>query len=194
MKYIINETGKKTKLLNMSIIHAEKTQNWGNHLDRLYADYDFPILNNKDLSNWYINKTSNNKVLISILDFEDNLIGYISLRKINLIFKTAEIGIVLDPNKINMGYGSDAIYVLKKWFFRKIKFKTLYLSVAMYNLRAYHTYKKLGFVEIKTFWDKFENLEINPLEDEIYTNIRKYFKRKFDDIYVKCIKMKVKFY
>lgn len=191
LKYSINEKGKLVQLHNMTPVEVQQMQKWSKHTDRLYADYDFPQMEKSELFDWYRIKTQKGRVLISICSFDGELIGYLSLRNIRRFFKVSELGIVLNPAQIEKGYGTDAIKTFLKWYFNKLKFKKLLLSVAMYNARAYKVYQKIGFVEKYKFFDTFENEEIDPTIDDSYTNIRQYFKKKKDTLYVRCIKMQI---
>lgn len=189
--YDIDEVGEKIKLHNTTLQEAKQMTTWGVHSDRLYANYDFPKFDNKEIIDWLRRKNTKSKFIMSICDMNDKVIGYISLRKISKIFRTSELGILLDPNKLGNGYGTDAINTLAKWYFEKLKFKRLFLSVAMYNNRAYRVYKKVGFVPKYTLYEEFNNFEIDVFDDERYKYIKKYFKTSFHKIYVKCIKMEL---
>ena len=166
LKYYIDEMGEHIKLHNMRSYETKLTQGWGKHKDRLYADYDFPSLSMVELVEWLELKTSKGRAIISISTINDRIIGYISLRNTNRFFKRGELGIVLNPDEINKGYGTEALKIFINWYFKKLKFKKLFLSVAMYNDRAYRVYRKLGFKSKYTFWERFDNEEINPFLDE----------------------------
>lgn len=191
LKYYIDEMGEHIKLHNMRSYETKLTQGWGKHKDRLYADYDFPSLSMVELVEWLELKTSKGRAIISISTMNDRIIGYISLRNTNKFFKRGELGIVLNPDEINKGYGTEALKTFINWYFKKLKYKKLFLSVAMYNDRAYRVYRKLGFKSKYTFWERFDNEEINPFLDEEYEDIKRYFKKVKDITYVKCMKMEL---
>ena len=191
LKYYIDEMGEHIKLHNMRSYETKLTQGWGKHKDRLYADYDFPSLSMVELVEWLELKTSKGRAIISISTINDRIIGYISLRNTNRFFKRGEFGIVLNPDEINKGYGTEALKTFINWYFKKLKYKKLFLSVAMYNDRAYRVYRKLGFKSKYTFWERFDNEEINPFLDEEYEDIKRYFKKVKDITYVKCMKMEL---
>ena len=191
LKYYIDEMGEHIKLHNMRSYETKLTQGWGKHKDRLYADYDFPSLSMVELVEWLELKTSKGRAIISISTINDRIIGYISLRNTNRFFKRGELGIVLNPDEINKGYGTEALKTFINWYFKKLKYKKLFLSVAMYNDRAYRVYRKLGFKSKYTFWERFDNEEINPFLDEEYEDIKRYFKKVKDITYVKCMKMEL---
>ena len=191
LKYYIDEMGEHIKLHNMRSYETKLTQGWGKHKDRLYADYDFPSLSMVELVEWLELKTSKGRAIISISTMNDRIIGYISLRNTNRFFKRGELGIVINPDEINKGYGTEALKTFINWYFKKLKYKKLFLSVAMYNDRAYRVYRKLGFKSKYTFWERFDNEEINPFLDEEYEDIKRYFKKVKDITYVKCMKMEL---
>lgn len=193
MNIAIDETGEKTRLQNMRVSQVKSMTFWGSHKDRLFADYDFPKYTNDEIIDWYKTKTKGKRILIAITDLENlELVGYMTLRKISGFFKTAELGIVLNPDKIEKGYGSDAMKTLTRWFFTDLKYEKLNLTVAMYNDRAYRVYKKVGFKSIGRVYESFDNDEVDPFEDKKYENISKYFKRQGGVTYVNCIKMQMR--
>ena len=98
----------------MTIAEAKQMRKFAPHEDKLYADFNFPDYSDEEMISWYKIKTENGRVLIGIKDMQDNVIGYMTLRKINNFFKTSEMGIIINPEKINMGYGTDAINSLKR--------------------------------------------------------------------------------
>ena len=191
MKFEIDEIGTKTKIHNMTIVEAGKMREFSTHEDMLYADFNFPAYNDDEMISWYKIKTEKGKVLIAITDLYDNIVGYMTLRKINNLFKTSEMGIIIDPGKINMGYGSDAISSLKKWYFEKLKFRKLFLTVAIYNERALAVYKKIGFLPKYFLYERFFNDEVDVFLDKNYEAVKKYFKKSFNKVYIKCIKMEL---
>ena len=191
MKFEIDEIGNIAKIHNMNIKEACQMRDFAPHEDKLYADFNFPDYSDEEMISWFKIKTEKGRVLIAIKDMQDNVIGYMTLRKINYIFKTSEMGIIINPAKINMGYGTDAINCLKRWYFEKLKFKKLYLTVAFYNERALAVYKKIGFIPKHFLYERFINDEVDVFLDKNYEPIKKYFKKTFSKIYIKCIKMEL---
>ena len=191
MKFEIDEIGNITKIHNMNIKEAGQMRKFSHHEDKPYADFNFPDYSDEEMISWFNIKTEKGRVLIAIKDMQDNVIGYMTLRKINYIFKTSEMGIIINPAKINMGYGTDAINCLKRWYFEKLEFKKLYLTVAFYNERALAVYKKIGFIPKHFLYERFINDEVDVFLDKNYEPIKKYFKKTFSKIYIKCIKMEL---
>lgn len=191
MKFEIDEIGNIAKIHNMNIKEACQMRDFAPHKDKLYADFNFPDYSDEEMVSWFKIKTEKGKLLIGISDMEDNVVGYMTLRKINPVLKTSEMGIIINPEKINMGYGTDAISSLKRWYFEKLKFKKLYLTVAFYNERALAVYKKIGFIPKHFLYERFINDEVDVFSDKNYEPIKKYFKKTFSKIYIKCIKMEL---
>ena len=67
------------------------------------------------------------------------------------------LGIVLDPNQINKGYGTEILKVFLDYYFNEMKMLKMELEVSSFNKRAYNVYKKLGFIEEGYYLDEFCN-------------------------------------
>ena len=102
-------------------------RNWGTHKNTLLFDYNLPPLTDNELEEWYKYKTGSiRKKYYSVFNEEDKLIGYIGIKNIRRIFKEATLGIVLDPNYVNMNYGTEIIKTYLDYFFNEMKMKTMY--------------------------------------------------------------------
>ncbi|PLX33437.1 MAG: hypothetical protein C0604_03545 [Clostridiales bacterium] len=140
---------------------VEAMARWGFHDDPLFLHYNFPRLTYGERSLWHYMKTSGlRKKCFAIAAQNEEVIGYISMKKINLIRRTSELGIVLDPAKLGEGYGSLALSGFLEMYFVKMKMEKLYLKAAKFNERAYRTYLKAGFVVEKEIVEAFEEQEI----------------------------------
>lgn len=182
---------KRVKLRRIKVEDIEAMDKWGIHEDPLFYDYNFPIMTSREKKSWYKIKTAWFKECFVILDEFETIIGYISLRKINPIMKTAEMGIVLDPKKIAKKYGREAIMCLLSYFFATMKYDKLFLSVAAFNVRGFKCYKAIGFEKISEYYGIFTNEYIDPLKNEEYRNIHKYFKRVGNRLQVLYYRMEI---
>jgi len=79
------------------------------------------------------------------------LIGILSLRRIRRIVRTARLGLVIKPEHVNRGYGTEIVKGFMKYYFTEMGFRRLFLDVAEFNKRALHCYKKCGFVSCGAF-------------------------------------------
>ena len=177
-------------------------QYWGKHETPLLDDYNFYETTEEGFIDWFNWKTKNplNKYMTI---FKDGVpIGYIGYKGFNNIFKTATLGVVLDPNYVNKGYGQEAIITTMDYYFNTLNYKKINLKVARYNKRAIALYEKLGFEKVSTsilfyengsFDDRIEDYRNNK---ECFLNImgKTFFyadkmvinREKFDGV-IKCI-------
>ena len=183
--------GKYVKLSPMQLEDVEKMISWERHEDILFADYNFPPWSAKERKKWFLSKTSGTKQCFSIFDREGVLIGYISLRKVNLLLKTGEIGILLRPSAIGKKYGRDALRTFLKWATESEKFRKLKLTVARYNDRAIACYQSVGFVLKRKFFDYCYNDQIVPFEIEGWEKIAPYFKYSGSHLFVQYYEMQI---
>lgn len=158
---------------------------WGVHENELFIDYNLSLLSKYELSIWYMMKKRNyRKRYFTIRDFDDKLLGYIGLKNISSTEKTAELGIVLDPNQINQQIGTDAIDLLLSYFFKEMKMDKIYLDVNEFNHRAIRCYEKVGFEIELASSIVFENQNID-FDDPKYHHYRQYFEIENGRIYSK---------
>lgn len=183
------EIGQKVFVNSMSVDEIIHLVEWDKHTDPIFKDYNFPILSNVEQIEWFKSKSAGKKRLFSIYNFQKQHIGYMSLRNVSVLFRNAELGIVLDPKYISQGYGKDSIRVLAKWYFEKLKYCKLYLTVALYNKRAMNCYKKIGFKYRNFTEEEYLNPGFDPFSDENVKTYSKYFIKKHGKIFSKCIKM-----
>ncbi len=183
--------GKKVRVRSMREEDVEKMIHWPLHEDLLFYDYNFPYMDKEERQDWFETKTKGLKRCFSVFDRQGQMVGYISLRNVNWLFKRAEMGIVFNPDRLSKGYGSEAISILLRWYFKELKYKKMILTVAAYNERAMRSYEKVGFQKYSQHFGEFMNPKVNPLEDEEYKHIRKYFRKKRKMIEVLYYKMKI---
>lgn len=183
--------GQKVRLESMKLKDIEAMMCWGRHEEDLFEDYNFPVMDEEERFRWFHFKTRGHKRCFSVFNQEGDLVGYISLRNVNRILKKSEMGIVFDPAQLNKGYGTDAMKTLLKWYFQKLGYRKLILNVAAYNKRALRAYEKVGFRKIASHYDPFLNEAVNPLQEERYFDIRRYFRMRWHRIEVLHYKMEI---
>ncbi len=98
---------------------------------------------------WLKNKINTGKAIqFIIFTIEENKpIGSIYLRDIDVDKNQAELGIFIgEENNRGKGIGGQAIELIKKYAFDKLKLEKIYLRVLKDNTRAIACYKKNGFI------------------------------------------------
>ncbi len=135
---------------------------WGFHDTPLLEDYNFPKMNDKEIKMWYRIKTKSifNKYY-GIRNEEEKLIGYMGIKDIKHFRRISTLGIVLDPNYINKGYGTEILEVFLNEYFTNMRMRKMLLEVASFNKRAHRVYEKIGFIEEGYYLDEFCNPYIN---------------------------------
>ncbi|MTI65030.1 MAG: GNAT family N-acetyltransferase [Firmicutes bacterium] len=167
---------KSIKIRELQINDVYGMLNWGKHDSPLFEDYNFPKLNDNEIELWYKMKTKKkNKKCFAIITDNNNIIGYLTIRKIKRFRKKATLGIVFDPNFMNKGYGTEALNVFLDYFFNILNMNQMILEVAKFNKRALKCYKKCGFNKYKKYNKKIENQDIDIFGDDYYKDIRDCF-------------------
>lgn len=79
----------------------------------------------------------------------DNLLGNVGFNSVDLLNRTATMGIMLgNPNYQRKGYGIEAVKLILDYGFSFLNLRNISLSVFEYNEAAYNLYKKTGFKEV----------------------------------------------
>ena len=121
--------------------------NWFKNKDnkKFIVNSNFESL--EDLKIYYRNQIKEKKIFLGIFDSNTNKhIGNIKFEKINLVKKSAVVGIILgDTNYQNQGIGSKSIIVACDLIYKKLKIFKVYLGVRKKNLAAINSYKNAGF-------------------------------------------------
>ena len=156
--------GERITIKPIKLKDAYSMTNWGKHKNPLLFDYNLPPLTKKEIKEWYKFKTGeSSKKYYSIFNEHDRFIGYMGIKNIRRILRQATFGIVLDPNYVNQGYGTETIMTYLNYFFNQKNMRILYLEVAKFNKRAIRCYEKSGFKVIDMYLEKFfdQTLDLN---------------------------------
>jgi len=120
-------------------------RDWKTHSDPYFYHYNFQCETGEEFENWYRSK----KILffkdIFGMFIGDKLIGFITIKNYNFIFRYAEMGISMDLNYTDKGYGTKFISLYLDYVFNNTIFKRIVLRTAEFNKRAIRTYEKVGF-------------------------------------------------
>ncbi len=166
-------------------------RSWGRHENPLLDDYNFPDINDGEIKIWYKMKTKKKSDrYFSIRDKSGTLIGYMGIKRIKRIRKTSTLGIVLDPDMVDKGYGREVIEAFLEYYFEDMGMRSMELEVSAFNRRAYHLYKKIGFEKTWVYKEKFINQFINR-ENPYFKEAESYFEIKDEKIYNYIYIMKI---
>ena len=84
-----------------------------------------------------------------VLSENEELIGFIDLHDIDLLFRNAFLGIVIGEDAYrNKGYGTEATRLILEYGFMTLNLHNVMLSVHADNLPAIACYKKAGFQKV----------------------------------------------
>ncbi|WP_053955068.1 GNAT family N-acetyltransferase [Inediibacterium massiliense] len=168
--------GEKVCIRDLDREDVDKMQCWGKHEDPLFFHYNFPKLSKRQRDEWYKQKTQKfTKRSFTIENKEGRVVGYFSIRDIKWIRKKSELGIVLDPDCINCGYGTETLLLFLDYYFKVLNMKSIVLRTAKFNERAIHCYLHCGFKKIKEDLDEFEDQYSEIFYNPLYTQFQKLF-------------------
>lgn len=171
----------------------DKRLKWNKYRDPLYAHYNLDLTTNAQKREWYLKKKRNPEMIYLAIDnFRGRLLGFLNIYAIKWAERKAKLGIYFGSEFTNKGYGTESINILLPYFFDIMRFKELRLDVASHNMRAIKCYRKCGFEFVRTLFSKHDpRSKIDIFGDAHFKTIRRYFKRKGDDILVQFEEMKM---
>ncbi len=111
-----------------------------------------------------------NKQKFAVVRRKDNtLVGRVSFFNLNTLNRSAELGLLIDPDEQRNGYGSEALELLYRYLFHYRGLNKVYGQTAAFNTGALKLLEGLGFKKDATlrdhhFWDgNFYNAVIYSL-------------------------------
>jgi len=151
---------------------------WPPYRDCFFRHLNYPLASFVERERWLLTRITNTgRMYFAVEDEFGSLIGEMSLREIDTTARASRLGIHLASNKVDLGYGTEALKALLDYYFNQMRYNVLFLDVASYNLRAIRLYEKLHFQHIRPFW-RMEGRDIPVFEDQIYEWMRPLFRRK----------------
>ncbi|NLY67165.1 MAG: GNAT family N-acetyltransferase [Tissierellia bacterium] len=183
--------GERITIAPLKLEDVYFLKEWGVHENPLLGDYNLPHLTTEELERWYHRKIrNNNNKYFGIFNEENRFIGYMGIKNIRKILKDSVLGIVIDPNYVNRGYGTEAIVTFLDYYFNVMNMKKLYLEVAKFNKRAIRCYEKCGFKIVDSYLGEFHDQYIDK-NNPYYLREESSFVIIDEKIYNYIYKMKV---
>lgn len=127
---------------------------------------------------WFNNLNRDNSLYYKIV-FEENICGFIFLKNIDKIEKSAETGILIKDNYLGTSYPYKAAMALSYYFFEHMKFEKMISIVKNDNEKAILFDSNLGYHKVEEF-SGFSKYVCN--REDFYTLpknlkiLKKYFK------------------
>jgi RimJ/RimL family protein N-acetyltransferase len=168
---------EKIRLRALTAEDAKITWKWQNspEIKEFYSDHPYPV--NYELEKLWYDKITYTNIPVTVFGIEvlenQKLIGMSILKNINLIHRSAELGIFIgDTSEKHKGYSSEATLFTLKFGFMDLGLNRIYLKVHEDNAPAIRLYEKTGFkkegVMRKSVFknDRFKNEIIMSLLNE----------------------------
>lgn len=127
------------------------------HLERWWSDPAWQVFQqqtvrpqpagtSQDLFRRWSTNDSSTSVGFSIESIASGeFVGHLTLWGASLPARGATLGIIIGPNHVGQGYGSDAVRVAARYGFRVMGLHRIGLAVAAFNTRGLRAYEKAGF-------------------------------------------------
>lgn len=169
--------------------HVLDFLSWTDYEDPLFAMYNFSE-DEDTVGDWFRWKTKGRRDRYFAILMEDRAAGYMGLKGISRISRSAELGIILDRAVIDGGVGRASITWLLNHGFFNLGLERIFLEVLPWNGRAIHLYESLGFEASNPVYRPVE-LSWQELMDTAFDPYRKYIRslRQFTSVLVQQMEM-----
>jgi diamine N-acetyltransferase len=169
--------GELTRVRAFTRRDVDRWLAWPSHADPLYAIYDPLPMDGSLRDAWYDDLVHRQGQLpFAVETYDRQMIGRLFLRHVRRSEGSSVLGIDLDPRFVGRGHGTDALGAFLGYYFGPAGFSRLLLSVAAYNVRARRSYRRCGFRERATHWERWQ-VDVDVLGDPRYAELRQVFRR-----------------
>ncbi|MBY9009738.1 MAG: GNAT family N-acetyltransferase [Candidatus Lokiarchaeota archaeon] len=145
--------GKRIKFAPLDRKHIDLFLKWFNDPEiTQYLIMYKPITRDWEEEWFDVLKQKENEVHFSILLLDqvdpEKIIGNCAIHNINSKNRACSCGITIGEKEYqNKGYGTEAMEMLVEYCFNTLNMNRIELTVYEFNIRAYKSYQKVGFVE-----------------------------------------------
>ncbi len=149
MKYFKKLVGDNIYLSPIDLSDVNRYTEWINDLELTINLGLSSQLITREKEKELLEEMSKDYVFAIVTLERDELLGNCGLHNIDLINKTAELGIFIGEKKNwNKGFGSEATMLLLAYGFNILNLNNVMLTVKEHNKRAIACYKRCGFKHI----------------------------------------------
>ncbi len=122
----------------------------------------------------------------------DNVIGRITLRSLNESAGDGQLGMLLGAPYVDQGFGREALQGWLQAYFGHWQMESLQLQVACWNRRARHLYERVGFTEVRRYWQAAGlTADYAFLNEPAYTPLADCFRRSQTELYAAWAEMRL---
>ncbi|MCT1796266.1 GNAT family N-acetyltransferase [Helcococcus kunzii] len=175
----------------LTLEDGDKLKEWTSFESPLFVGYNYNNLTEREKQFWYISKQRRFNSSYFSIYVGDEMIGYIGIKEINKLLKTAKLGIVFDSKWTSKGYGSAVLKDFLDYYFNDLRMRRLDLEVNSWNDRAIKLYKKFGFKINSSKYIEFENQRLDLSKPE-YIKYKDDFIEKDGKLFTKIYLMNLK--
>jgi RimJ/RimL family protein N-acetyltransferase len=152
---------------------------WDTFEDPLYRLFDWPRRSSVENGLWYADLVRDRRRVYYAVDDEwQTVIGRISLREIRRR-ESSRLGIGFGEQYVSQGYGSEALLLFLRYYFRRLGFERMVLDVAAINLRALRLYERCGFERVGSSYEPLPyQADIGFLNEDAYRHLRKFVRQE----------------
>jgi RimJ/RimL family protein N-acetyltransferase len=132
---------------------VDRWQAWPTHADPLLAIHNPRLMTDQIRDVWWADLIERQQQVPYAVDVpEERTVGRIFLRDVQRTARSAVLGVDFSPAYVDRGYGTDALTAFLRYYFERLEFETVHLTVAGHNTRARNVYDRLGFVSARIEW------------------------------------------
>ena len=144
----------RTRVRPFTRADVDAWQAWPDYEEQLLVGTSPRRMSPDQRSRWFEDITQRQRQIpFAVDDLSGEMIGRIFLRHVRHDERSAVLGIDMHPAFLGQGYGTESLGAFLSYFFEKMAFERMLLSVAAHNVRARRSYESLGFSTVGSHWD-----------------------------------------
>jgi RimJ/RimL family protein N-acetyltransferase len=184
--------GKRVVLRHWQSRDDGAQRTWPRYTDPLNALWNIPRSTGFTGGVFFPSSTMGFPRRVWAVEYENVLIGRISLRDIDQRKWSARLGISLSAAYVGHGLGTETLALFLDLFFGPLGFQKMVLDVAAFNHRAVRCYQRLGFTIVSDEWRKSSfDSALRALDEPANVELRRHFRRERFGTWVQFYEMEL---